>query len=204
MTTAPELVMDPAQTYLRAAAAVESVDLDAGVIDAKLVPYDVEADLGGGLHEVFTRGAFAAAVGNPSRVKVTDQQHNRAVNIGKAIALRDEDDGLYGRLRIWDTTAGRDVLVLMREQVPGEGAVLEELSVEFSPLRGKFDLVRRGPGDMLVRHRKAALVGVSPVGAGAYGDQARVLLVRSAQRDTAREEALTFLASLTSGSSGVR
>lgn len=198
MTTAPELVMDPAQTYLRAAATVESVDLDAGVIDAKLVPYEVEADLGGGLHEVFAPGAFSAAVGNPSRVKVTDQQHNRAVNIGKAIELRDQPDGLYGRLRIVDTSAGRDVMVLLREKV------LEELSVEFRPIRRKFDLVRRGANDMLVRHHKAELVGVSPVGAGAYGDQARVLLVRSAERDTAREEALMFLASLTAGRTGVR
>jgi len=192
------LLVDPDQTYLRAAATVEAVDPDTGIIDAKLVPYEVEADLGNGLHEVFTRGAFAAAVGNPSRVKVTDQQHNRAVNIGKAVELRDEADGMYGRLRIVDTSAGRDVLTLLREEV------LDQLSVEFRPLRRKFDLVQRGPGDLLVRHHKAELVGVSPVGAGAYGDQARVLLVRSAERDSAREEALAFLASLTSGPTGVR
>ena len=97
-----------------------------------------------------------------------------------------------------DTTAGRDVLTLMREEV------LTELSVEFRPLRGKYDVVRRGPDDVLIRHHKAELVGVSPVGSGAYGDQARVLMVRSAERESARAEALAQLASLTAGSIGRR
>jgi HK97 family phage prohead protease len=191
--TDPLLLVDPEKTYLRAAATVEDVDVDAGIVDAKLVPYEVEAHLGEGLHEIFTRGAFAAAVGNPSRVKLTDQQHQRQVAIGKAVELRDEPDGLYGKLRIADTRAGRDVLVLLRE------GVLSELSVEFRPLRRKYDVVRRGPDDMLVRHHQAELVGVSPVSSGAYGDQARVLMVRNAERDRGREKALAYLDSLTSG-----
>jgi HK97 family phage prohead protease len=142
---------------------------------------------------VFTRAAFAAAVGNPSRVKVTDQQHNRAVNIGMAVELRDEPDGLYGKLKIADTTAGRDVLTLLRERV------LEELSVEFRPMARRFQVVRRAADDLLVRHDKAELVGVSPVGAGAYGDQARVLLVRNAERERAREKAMAYLDSLVAG-----
>jgi len=192
-----DLLVDPTQTYLRAAAVVEAVDLDAGIVEAKLVPYEVEADLGGGLHEVFTRGAFAAALGNPARIKVTDQQHNRAVNIGKALQLRDEEDGMYGRLRIADTSAGRDVLTLLREEV------LTELSVEFRPQKHGHTITRRGSNDILVRHNKAELVGVSPVGAGAYGDAARVLMVRSVERDRAREVALAQLASLNSGPSRV-
>jgi HK97 family phage prohead protease len=194
MTAVLEPIVDPTQTYTRAAAAtVEAVDVDAGIVEAKIVPYEVEADLGDGLHEVFTRGAFAASVGNPSRCKVTDQQHNRSVNIGKAIELRDEPDGLYGKLKIADTSAGRDVLVLLREDV------LNELSVEFRPMTRKFDVVRRAPTNILVRHHKAELVGVSPVGAGAYGSDARVLMVRAAERDRAREKALAYLATLTAG-----
>ena len=42
---------------------------------------------------------------------------------------------------------------------------------------------------MLVRHNKAELVGVSPVGAGAYGDEARVLAGARGREDRAREEA---------------
>jgi HK97 family phage prohead protease len=191
--TAPPLLVDPEKTYLRAAATVEAVDVDAGIVDAKLVPYEVEARIGEGLHEVFTRAAFASAVGNPSRVKVTDQQHNRAVNIGMAVELRDEPDGLYGKLKIADTSAGRDVLTLLRERV------LEELSVEFRPMARRFVVVRRAADDLLVRHDKAELVGVSPVGAGAYGDQARVLLVRNAERERAREKAMAYLDSLVAG-----
>ena len=64
--TAADLnLVDPAQTYLRAAAVVEDVDVEHGIVEAKIVPYEVEAALGDGLHEIFTRGAFAAAVGNP-------------------------------------------------------------------------------------------------------------------------------------------
>jgi HK97 family phage prohead protease len=193
-TTSDDLsLVDPTRTYLRAAAVVEDVDVERGIVEAKIVPYEVEADLGDGLHEIFTRGAFSAAVGNPSRCKVTDQQHNRSINIGKAIELRDEPDALYGKLKIADTSAGRDNLVLMREEV------LTELSVEFRALARKYDVVRRGPADILVRHHKAELLGVSPVGAGAYGDQARVLMVRCAEQDRAREKALAFLATLNSG-----
>lgn len=186
-------LVDPTQTCQRAAATVEAVDPDAGLIEVKIVPYEREANLGGGLHEVFTAGAFAAAVGNPARCKVTDQQHNRAVNIGKAISLRDEPDGLYGKIRIADTSAGRDVLTLLREEV------LEELSVEFRPMARRHEIVRRGPDNILIRHHEAELVGVSPVGAGAYGSDARVLALRAAHLEHAREKELAYLASLTSG-----
>lgn len=178
------------------AATVEDVDADHGVVEVKIVPYEVEAELGDGLTEVFTRGAFAAAVGNPSRVKVSDQQHNRKVSIGKAIELRDEPDGHYGRLQIADTVAGRDVLTLLRAQV------LDELSVEFLPVRRHMRVVRRDSG-MLVRHDKATLLGVSPVSAGAYGREARVISVRDAEADRARERELAYLASLTAGANGV-
>lgn len=189
-----QLLIELGKTYTReATAVVQDVDVDKGIIEARIVPYEYEADLGGGLHEIFSPHAFASAIGNPSRCKVTDQQHNRTVNIGKAVQLRDEDDALYGALRIVDTSAGRDVLTLLREKI------LEELSVEFQAVKGKYDVVRRGPGDFLLRHHKATLIGVSPVGAGAYGNQARVISVRNAQRERAREQALAYLDSLNSG-----
>jgi HK97 family phage prohead protease len=178
------------------AATVEAVT-DDGMVDVKLVPYEVEAQLDDGLHEVFTRGAFAGAVGNPSRCKVTDQQHNRAVVIGSAVQLRDEDDGHYGRLRIADTVAGRDVLTLLR------AGDLDELSVEFQPMRRSMRVVNRENGGVLIRHDKAVLLGVSPVSAGAYGRDARVLAVRSAEADRTRERELAYLATLTAGAERV-
>ena len=191
-----ELVIQAGEILCReAAATVEEVDLESGIVRAKIVPYGVEAEVERGLFEIFEPGAFAGAIGNPSRCKVSDQQHNRSVIVGRATALRDEPDGLYGDLRIADTSQGRDLLVLLRERV------LEELSVEFRPLAGKYDVERRGKDELLLRHRKAELVGVSPVSAGAYGAQARVLAVRSLERDRKRQEAIAFLSSLTAGRS---
>jgi len=175
------------------AAQVLDVDAEQGIVDVKIVPYEVEAELADGLSEVFTRGAFAAAVRNPSRCKMSDQQHNRRVVIGKAIELRDEPDGHYGRIQIADTVAGRDVLTLLR------GEVLDEMSVEFNPM-GKFlRRVRRPDGSWLLRHDRAELLGLSPVSAGAYGREARVLSVRTAEADLVRERELAFLAGLTAG-----
>jgi HK97 family phage prohead protease len=174
------------------AAKVEDVDDEHGTVRVKLVPYEVEAELWDGAMEVFTRGAFAAAVGNPSRCKMTDQQHNRNVVIGNAIELRDEPDGHYGTLRIADTVAGRDVLTLLR------AGVLDEMSVEFQPMRKHMRVTNR-EGGVLIRHDKATLLGVSPVSEGAYGQGARLLSVRAAEADRARERELAYLASLNSG-----
>lgn len=166
---------------------------DEGLVEVRIVPYEHEVDLVDGLREVFTRGAFGAAVGNPSRVKVTDQGHNRAVIIGHAAELRDEPDGLYGQLKIADTSHGRDVLTLFRS------GSLSELSVEFRPQKKYWHREAQASGGMLWRHDRATLLGVSPVGAGAYGEEARVLAVREADRATAAEEAIARLARLTSG-----
>lgn len=166
---------------------------DDGTVDAKIAPYEVEAQLSDGLWEVFTRGAFAGAVGNPSRCKVTNQGHDRAVVIGHAVSLRDEEDGHYGKLRIADTSQGRDVLALLR------AGSLTELSVEFRMQKRGYRIGPRSGGGQLLRHDRATLVGVSPVGAGAYGDAARVLAVRAADAERVREEALARLHALTSG-----
>jgi HK97 family phage prohead protease len=179
------------------AATVEEIDEEAGLVEAKLAAYEETVELEPGLWEVFSRGAFAGAVGNPSRVKVTNQGHDRVI-IGHATELRDEDDGLYGRLKIPDTSHGRDVLTLLRE------GTLVDLSVEFRAQRRHVVVARRETGGVLVRHNKATLTGISPVGAGAYGDKARVLSVREAARDLARDRALAHLATLVSGpTSGV-
>lgn len=175
-----------------AAAAVEGIDEETGLVDAKIAAYGETVELEPGLWEVFSPHAFAAACGNPSRVKVSNQGHDRASIIGHAVELRDEDDGLYGRLTIPETTHGRDVLALLR------AGTLTDLSVEFRSQK-RHVTVTRVEGGLLVRHNKATLVGVSPVGAGAYGDKARVLSVREAARDLARERALARLATLHSG-----
>lgn len=184
---------------LTRAATVEEIDVEKGLVDVRLMKYETEAEIDDGLFETFTRSAFKAAVGNPSRVKVTDQGHQRQVVIGQASELRDEEDGLYGVLRIADTTAGRDVLTLLRKGPDGSPAVLDELSVEFRPMKRYFKVTRSERG-LHVRHDRATLVGVSPVAAGAYGDGSRVLATREDARDRKRERILAELAALDSGS----
>jgi HK97 family phage prohead protease len=174
-------------------AVVEGVT-DEGLVECKIAPYEHEVELvEGSVYEVFTRGAFAAACGNPSRIKVSNQGHDRSVIIGHAVELRDESDGIYGKLRIADTSHGRDVLALFRAES------LNELSVEFRPQRKYWRKTTRPGGGELWRHDRAVLVGVSPVGAGAYGDEARVLAVREAARTNAQEQAIARLRGLTSG-----
>jgi len=186
MTASTEALYDLEAVHTRAAQVAE-VDPDQGLLEVKLAPYEVEAEIGQGRWEVFSRGCFAAAVGNPSRVKVTDQQHNRSVVVGNAVELRDEGDGIYGTLRIAQTAAGRDILALTR----GPNPVLDELSVEFRPQRRHAQFIRRRD-NILVRHDRAVLLGVSPVGAGAYGTDARVLSVRDAEAENRREAELAY------------
>lgn len=176
-------------------ASVTGVAEEEGVVEARIVPYEHEVQLDEGLWEVFSRGAFQAAVGNPSRCKVTDQGHQRQVIIGHAIELRDDEGALEGRLKIADTSQGRDVLALFR------AGSLTELSVEFRTQARHMRVTRRPGGGVLVRHDRAVLVGVSPVGMGAYGDEARVLSVREAAADTTRERILAQLRGLTAGPS---
>jgi HK97 family phage prohead protease len=177
------------------AATVVDVDVERGIIDALIVSYEHRAQIDHDVYEVFTRGAFASSVSSPHRVKVSNQGHDMRTTIGHAIELREESDALYGRLRIADTTAGRDVLTLLREQI------IDELSVEFLPQK-KYMKVEKFAEGLLVRHDRGVLKGISPVAHGAYGRGSRVLAVRaqtiyderSAEREQAAQAAAADLA----------
>jgi HK97 family phage prohead protease len=192
---------DPTNTLLDAeaqtrAATVVDVDTDRGTIDALLVSYGQRAQIDHDLFEEFTRGAFASAVSAPHRVKVSNQQHDMKVTIGKATEIREEGDAVYARLHIADTAAGRDVMTLLREEI------LDELSIEFLPQKRYMKVEKLPEGGLLVRHERAVLKGVSPVAHGAYGRGSRVLAVRaqtiyderSAEREQAAQAAAADLA----------
>lgn len=181
-------MFDSEEIQVRSAPVVE-IERDTGIVTAKLVPYGIEAQLDSDLFEVFTEAAFGRSISNPSRIKMTDQAHNRAVVIGHALELRDESDGVYGRLKVSDTSAGRDCLTLMRD------GALTDLSVEFKPQRRYMRVTRRANG-ILVRHDRGVLVGVSPVAVGAYGEAARVLSIRDEASDKARDAAIARLSAL--------
>jgi len=166
-------------------------DADYGYLEVKIVPYELETQLAERYFEVFSRGAFAGAVGNPRRCVMSNAQHDRANPIGRAIELRDEADGHYGVIRIPKTERGSDVLKLIK------GEVLEEISVEFMPQK-RYRREEWRDGDLHVRHDRAVLEGCSPVTFGAYGENARVIAVRE-RFDRIRERELSFLQSLRAG-----
>ena len=195
--TAGELLAAETQTRAAAAEVVDFND-ETGVVDARLITYEHRAQIAEDMWEVFTRGAFEGAVAEPHRVKVSNQQHDMSVTIGRAIELRDEQDGLYGRLKIADTSAGRDVLTLLRD------GVLDELSIEFVPQKRHMKVERLAGESILVRHNRATLRGISPVSRGAYGQGSKVLQVRAqtllsetdAQREREAQEAAAHLAAV--------
>jgi HK97 family phage prohead protease len=177
------------------AATVTDIDIDRGTFDALIATYEHPAQIDHDVSEVFTRGAFSSALSAPHRVKVRGQEHDK-VTIGHALELREEGNALYGRLRIADTAAGRDVLTLLREEI------IDELSVEFLPQKRYMRVERTPDGGLQVRHDRAVLKGLSPVGHGAYGRGSRVLAVRaqtifderSAEREQAAQAAAADLA----------
>lgn len=190
------MIFNPKELQIRSAEVAE-VDAEHGLVDLLMATYERESEVAPGLWEVFTRGAFDAAMPNPHRIKMTNQGHDRQNGIGKSIKLWDDGDRFLSRVKISDTSYGRDVLTLMRDEV------LTEVSLEFYPK--KFDSRRRAEDNLLLRHDKVTLVGVSPVLAGAHGDGSKVLSVREAAQDATRERILAELRALTSGpGAGVR
>jgi HK97 family phage prohead protease len=181
-----------AEEQVRSATVVD-VDTDRGTIDALIMTYEQRAQIDHDLYEVFTRGALASAISAPHRVKMSNQQHDMKVTIGRAIEIREKGDEVYGRLRIADTVAGRDVLTLLRADEEDGHAILDELSIEFVPQKRYMKVEKLPEGGLLVRHDKAVLKGISPVSHGAYGRGSRVLAVRAQtiydQDAAAREQA---------------
>lgn len=169
------------------AATVVDIDTEHGIIDALMVTYEQRAQIDHDLFEEFSPGAFASAISSPHRVKVSNQGHDMKSTIGRALELREESGSLYGRLKISDTTAGRDVLTLLRDEI------LDELSIEFVPQKRYMKVEKLAEGGLLIRHDRAVLKGISPVAHGAYGRGSRVLAVRAQtifeERSAEREQA---------------
>ena len=173
------------------AATVTDVDEEKGLVEVRIVPYEHEVQLAPNYWEVFSRGAFAAAVKNPTRCKMSNQQHDRDHPIGVATELRSTDEALEGTIHIPPTELGRDALLLM------QAGVTDEISVEFMPMKKHRLEVWKG-NDLHIRHDRAELLGLSPVTAGAFGQDARVLAIRNRQ-DRTRERELAYLATLNAG-----
>jgi HK97 family phage prohead protease len=84
------------------------------IIELIVAPYESEALVpyaGRMIREVFARGAFGNI--DPARRRVTaNRDHDFQRSIGKAVGIRDEDDGLVAEIKISPTPLGDETLQL--------------------------------------------------------------------------------------------
>lgn len=142
---------------------------DGRTIYGIAVPYNAPVRIDDTLVEQFARGAFNHQMTKPSRVKFA-REHALlgGTVIGAASAMRDDAAGLYVELRASRTPAGDETLELVKD------GALDQLSIMFRERQN-----RRLAGGITERV-KADLAEVAVVMAGAYGDLATAVGVRSA------------------------
>lgn len=152
--------------------------LDPETLDARLVPYGVQADVAeltpDGVRsfvEEFEAGAFDRQVTSPEpgvvrRINLLDEHEGGSGKVGVATMLVEKADGLHGRFRLLPTRAA-DVAALL-------DAGIGDVSIGFVPLKG--GTYQRG--NVTVRSR-AHLVHVALEAVGAYPG-AEVLAMREA------------------------
>lgn len=147
---------------------------DGRTIEGIAVPFLRPQRIDHTLVEQFAPGAFDHQLRASHRVPFTrDHMSQGGTLIGRALELRNDALGLWGSFRVSATAAGDETLALV-----ADGA-LSELSVGFRE-RENF----REPDGTITRVR-ADLREVSVVLAGAYGEGAAILAVRSAEEQGA-------------------
>lgn len=112
-----------------------------------------------GIRETFAKGAFAGV--DPTRVTIEAQGHGNEL-VGRGEAIEERDDGAYLRARIASTTAGNDLLTLIREGVLGAASVV------FRPIKS----VARAGG--VIERTLVELARVAVLDRGAYPSAAVV------------------------------
>lgn len=172
---------------VRAAPAKDWELSDDGQFVGRAVPYDVEAELFPGLFESVARGAFAAQVKDPARVKIC---YRHGDVIGRAVQLEDREDGLWVRGQIIaheDRPLARQAIQDLRDKL------IDELSIGFQDVKDGTEVTEDSKG-VHVRHNRAALREISVVPFGAFGRKAKVSKVRD-EDSGARDARIVLLAS---------
>jgi len=169
------------------AATVEHVDVDAGTILMRAIPYDVETSLGPRVFESFAPGAFARAANAPNRCKMW-HEHGGPL-IGCATEIEDRPDGSWIRAKFAKTTHAQEARELAAD------GVLDQVSITFRPVADEYRVDKRSDG-VHVRHSRAALLGVALVAHGAYGADAVIASVRDADDGTVQRHREAMLARL--------
>jgi HK97 family phage prohead protease len=155
------------------------------------VPYDVELDVSDwwdDYTEVFRKGSFARTIkGRPHPVPLLVSHERRALPIGAATELTEEDDGLHAAFHLSNTPKADEVLALVLDDA------ISGLSIGFEPV---VHTVTEGPkrtppsGRDLHERTEVVLREVSVCNFPAYAD-AGVTGVRAAQARHPSVAALT-------------
>ncbi|MDV8008595.1 HK97 family phage prohead protease [Rhodococcus sp. IEGM 1318] len=146
---------------------------DGRTVHGIVVPYDsptIIRDVDGEYEETFKRGAFARSIAERGdRIKFLSQ-HQRANNpLGRAVLLREDENGLYGEFRVSATQAGDEALELIKD------GALDSFSIGFQAIREQWTRNRSER-----THYESKLLEVSVVSFPAY-EQAHIAGVRAAQ-----------------------
>lgn len=154
---------------------------DGRTIEGIAVPYLRRQRIDASLTEQFAPGAFDHQLRAAHRIAFTrDHISQGGKLIGRALELRNDAAGLWGAFRVSATEAGDETLALV-----ADGA-LSDMSVGF---RAQKD--HREPDGTITRVR-ADLVEVSVVLAGAYGEGAQIMAVRSTSQGGVPDGATTW------------
>lgn len=123
-----------------------TVRSDGRTIYGLAVPFDSPTpirDREGDYHESFRHGAFSQTInsGALQRVKLYVKHNRQSVPLGRAVELREDPSGLIAALRVSKTTAGDEIIELVRD------GALDQLSVGFRPVHTVWDDLgnHRGP-----------------------------------------------------------
>jgi HK97 family phage prohead protease len=157
--------------------------VDGLTVEALVVPYgreiqavDLTPDGVRCYREMFTRGSCARAVKAPNRVSLTYlHDETFGATLGYGAQFREDEEGLTGRFRLYESTApkARDVL----------GSSHRSVSVGFTSLNPRAGSEREGAlvvrSAVIVRHAAA-------VPEGQYAE-ARILAMRARDEMTAQE-----------------
>lgn len=125
--------------------------------------------------DVIEPGAFTKTLAEGwERVKILALHNDCMLPIGRPVELREDENGLFISAKISDTTMGRDVKVLLRDNV------LNELSIGYDPVVFDFD-------ENQIRHlREVKLWEVSTV-TWAMNPEARITDYKSIRKAKPKE-----------------
>lgn len=157
--------------------------VDERIIAGIAAPFDSPAEINnvyeGAFTEIIRKGAFAKTIRERGdRVKLLGLHDRTRMPLGRAVLLEERAEGLYAEFKVSNTQAGTEALELVRD------GSLDHLSIGFRAITEVWD--RKSTRRTLT---EVALMEVSLVLEGAYGDAAAVTGSRSATHTLSPEAA---------------